>query len=285
MKKSTYILIAVVIAGAVALFAFFAILGAMSKPVCKLDFSWKPGEKRVVRTLPAFQKLYIKCEEEDENSYYGNRYIGEVRCEINVKEGIKAPQLVMPTGYVPYLKYAKNADGELELWLDFSSIESDSRSGRIYVEHASPFAINVPEGMLTAVRADYNSYAGIEAVSINGLTASKFNYEGDVSLELDKCFIDTLAAKSLRDNRYSGYYYELTGSRVVNMEFDPLKNDISLRTDSLSEIGALHCNVYMNSSVTVNLNSVNLGEFSWTPGDAFSRLAVSADKAFAADFK
>lgn len=285
MKKSTYILIAAIIAGAVALFTFFAILGAMSKPVCKLDFSWKPGEKRVVKILPAFQKLNIKCEEEDDNSYYSNRYIGEIRCEINVKKGLKAPLLVMPAGYVPYLKYAMNAEGELELWFDFSSIESESRSGRVQVEHASPFVINVPEGMLAAVRADYNNYDGIEAVSISGLTASKFNYEGEVSLELDKCFIDTLATKSLRDNRYSGYYYEMTGSRVVNMEFDPLKNDISLRTDSLSEIGALHCNVYISSTVSIDLDSANLGEFSWTPGDENSRLSVSTKKAFAADFK
>ena len=186
MKKTTYILIALVIAGALAVIGTTIFITSGGTPMKSVTI----GPDMTTRPLASFSAIRINV-----NPEYAHRHIisfdSNLTCNITGSPSATAPSVTMSPDWEKYLTFTLDND-TLTINFDFHGAErydvTDENDKTTYYTDFDPQAINVivPSGMLKSLRLNR-----IVDTSISGIDSESLELN-NYRIALDNCDIDSV---------------------------------------------------------------------------------------------
>ena len=211
MKRTTYILIALIILGIAAAFAY-PLLYTMSQLRNPSPMKLTSGQT-VTTSTPPFSRLEVKLT--------GNRQIyTNVLLDVFADSTLSAPQLTMTGGWSEWATISNN-DSTLTIDINLPEIDGIEDENRIWSKTELPASLLIPP--ITPLHGISVSETDRSTLSLHNLTSETFDAKGFRYLQLDSCRITNLT----NDVRYN-WNGELTANastlRRVDLLFDHAGN-------------------------------------------------------------
>lgn len=248
MKKTTYILIALVIAGALAIIGntiFFTSGGTPMKSVTI-------GQDMTTKPLATFSAIRIKVSPE-----YAHRHIisldSNLTCNITGSRSATAPSVTMSPDWEKYLTFTLDND-TLTINFDFHGAErydvtdENENDKTTYYTDFNPQAINltIPSGMLKSLRLNR-----IVNTSISGIDSKSLEFDS-YPVTFTNCDIDSMkvipssvTTCTTRSDDYDDSVYVVTyhepeyNSSAITLDNCRIKTfDIALRPQAIDIYGS-----------------------------------------------
>lgn len=270
MKKTTYIMLGLVIAGFIAVAALCAVTITWESPYVELNLG---GGTEVRKELPRFSQL--------EFSVRGEIYYYNVQgATLNLKEcdSVAAPFVETWGDTSSALTLAMKGD-TLYLTVDYNKLKApkdttlrgERRVRYAYVSSSgAPLAtVVVPRGMMRGARTIWGP------LCLDGFDAPFFKAESDEGIILTDCRLDTLRSASATLNNL-----ELIDSQVGYAGIRQPKNNLKVVTEG-EVCGITRMEVSgdrRKNGSGLNLYRANVGEVNWVPTDSNARLNVLLGK-------
>lgn len=200
MKKTTYILIALVIAGALAVIGTTIFITSGGTPMKSVTI----GPDMTTRPLASFSAIRINV-----NPEYAHRHIisfdSNLTCDIVGSKSATSPSVTMSPDWEKYLTFTLDND-TLTINFDFHGAErynvNDENDNTTYYTYFDPQPINVtvPSGMLKSLRLNR-----IVDTTISGIDSESLELD-NYRIALDNCDIDSVKVIPSSGTNNNGNY-------------------------------------------------------------------------------
>lgn len=260
MKKTTYILIALVVAGALAVIGntiFFTSGGTPMKSVTI-------GPEMTTKPLATFSAIRIEVNREYAH-HHTILFDSNLTCNINGSQSASSPTVTMSPDWEKYLTFTLDND-TMTVNFDFHATEqyeiSEGNKETTYYTNFAPQPINLtlPSGMLKSLRLNR-----LVETSIAGIDSKSLEFD-NYTVTFTNCDIDSVKvipqSDSIRTNESDDY----EDSECVETYYEPEWNSTSVTLDNC-RIGTLDINLLPEHFNLYGENGSKINLLRWTDAD------------------
>lgn len=261
MKKTTYIMLGLLMAGLVCAVAFGIATVTFMEPYKELYLN---GEKKAVRELPRFSYLVLRTKG------YIDYFEPFERVVVRESDSVTAPVLTAPADIIS--SYVCETKGDtLNLVFDYDILIKDApkdgprRPKGVYIGEEGVMEITVPRGMMRGVKSK------VGPLRIKDFRASFLKTEVNNRVSLTGCQLDTFRCAS-----GSIEWLDVKDCTIGLASIRQPKNILDVETSGDDcMITRMEVSGDRRNNSQINLTRARVGSFDWVPTDSAARLEVT----------